>query len=479
MELHTLSFLVFVCVVVLIYWRLQAKFRWVVLLFASLFFYFSWRPAYGVLVFASVLLTYSAGLGIERWPKRKNLVLVGTVLLHVSALFLFKYAAFFTLTVSDLFKYFGTSLSLPVVKMFLPLGISFYTFQAISYLIDVSRKKITAEKHLGYFTIFMLFFPKFLAGPIERAEHFLPQLHGKKKTITTPQITTGLQLIAVGLFKKLVVADSIHLIVQRVFNNLPEYAGLSLVITLVLYSLQIYADFSGYTDIARGAARLLGIELLENFRFPYFATSLRDFWQRWHISLSSWLRDYIYIPLGGNRRGLIIGCMNTLIVFFICGLWHGASWGFIIWGVVHGVGLVIERTLRHFNKGKLQLPKILGWAYTYGVVLMSWSFFATTKLSDALYILRNAPVGIKNTFRPEYLSATLNRVFNMNPLEMYITLFCVAALLIIDIVRSRSKFRELFFRQPLIIRLVVYCVFVALIITLRQVDVKEFVYVQF
>jgi alginate O-acetyltransferase complex protein AlgI len=478
MEFNSLSFLFFFALVFLVYWRVPQKLQWLWLLITSYFFYSSWRPAYAGVIFLTTLITYLASLGMEKIPQRKKLILVMAVLADLGILFVFKYLNFFNLSINQVFSSFAIGVQLPVFEWLLPLGISFYTFQTVGYLVDVYRGHLKAEKNLGVMALFVLFFPKLIAGPIERGKHLLTQLR-QGHSFEYQRTVSGMKLFAFGLFKKVVVADNLAIIVNRVFEALPEYKGLSLILTMILYSWQIYADFSGYTDMARGVARMLGYDLLENFNTPYLATSIGDFWRRWHMSLSSWLKDYLYIPLGGNRKGLIRTCINYLIVFTVCGIWHGAAWNFIIWGVFHGLFVAGEKVASSLTKGKFLVPRFISIIYTYTVVCVSWVFFRATTLGDAFYILRNSVVGVKNFVLPNYIWATISKLFVTNRLEMAIGLFCLGAIVTLELVSAYRPIGKLISNQKPVVRFSLYTAVVVLIVLFRNVGVTEFIYVQF
>jgi len=366
-------------------------------------------------------------------------------------------------------------IALPQFKLLLPIGISFYTFQVVGYLVDVYRGSLKPEKHLGYFALFLCFFPQLMSGPIERGKELLPQLK-KIHSFEYSQIISGLKLFTIGLFKKMVIADNLAVVVDRVFGSLPTYKGLSLIITVILFTWQIYTDFSGYTDMARGVAKMLGFNLVENFNAPYLATSVRDFWQRWHISLSRWFRDYLYIPLGGNRGGFWRTCMNVMIVFTLCGLWHGASWTFVVWGAFHGLMMAIERLVGKITK--LQVPTVIKIIYTYSMVSISWIFFRSQNLSDAVYILRYAFVGFKSFMSVHYILATLSQLFVTNKVEMVIVVILLAIAIFLEIV-PRISLSNFVSKQPTIIRYSLYVLLVLMIIQLRDANIKQFIYVRF
>lgn len=355
MNFISLTFVFLFPLVVLLYWKLPWKRREVFLLAVSYFFYIRESSWAGGLLLVTTAFTYVAGRAIEKGRHKKGWLIL-TVMVCLGLLIGLKY-------------------SMP------PVGISFYTFQTMSYVIDVYRGEISAEKDLISYALFVSFFPQLVAGPIERAGNLLGQLK-EEHPRNRADLVNGSWLILRGFFKKVVVAGTVLV----ASGSVPS--GLGTVLMAVLFGIQIYCDFSGYTDIARGAARMMGIRLMENFRHPYRATSIQDFWKRWHISLTRWFTDYVYIPLGGNRRGFARRCRNVLIVFLLSGFWHGASWNFVVWGLFHGVCMVGSICIARIRKGKKRiLPPVIGWLVTMMLVNVSWIFFRTPSISDACQIL--------------------------------------------------------------------------------------------
>ena len=382
MNFNSLEFLIFLPAVSALHWILPHRFRWAFLLGASWLFYFWWDFWTGFLLVGATLASWLCGRGIARSksPKARRGLLVLALALCLGCLAAFKYAGFFA-------SLAGLELSLQII---LPVGISFYTFQTLSYVIDVYRGK-AEEPHFGYYALFVSFFPQLVAGPIERPEHLLPQLKAERK-FCTENLSAGGWLLLEGYFKKVVIADSLAPFADRVYAAPGEALGPEIVLATVLFGLQIYCDFSGYSDIARGAARLLGVRLTENFRRPYGAATVRDFWRRWHISLTSWFTDYVYIPLGGSRKGLPRQVRSILTVFLLSGLWHGAGWTFVVWGLIHGLyqaaGVIWERW-----KGCPVRGGALDRLRTFLLISVPWLFFRAPSISDALTLLSRLPTG--------------------------------------------------------------------------------------
>lgn len=478
MSLSSFAFALFLTVVAGMYWSLFRRRQWLLLLGASYYFYFSWKPLYGLILLGATAVSYLCALAMGRWPQVKRVWLALGLLALFGTLFAFKYANFAGTTLALLLQRFGIDFTLPHFSWLLPLGISFFTFQTAGYLIDVFRGKIPAEKHLGYYALFVSFFPAISAGPIERGAHLLPQLR-QPHPFRVDRAVSGLQLVTLGLIKKIVIADNLARGVNEVFGSLPEYRGLSLVLAVILFSWQIYADFSGYTDMARGVARLLGFDLLENFRTPYLATSVRDFWRRWHMSLSFWLRDYVYISLGGSRAGQWRTYLNTFLVFLICGLWHGAAWTFVVWGASHGLLIMAERVAAQLTKGRVHVPAFLATLYTYGVITGSWIFFRASSLAEAMYIVRNMVVGVRNFISPNYIWATLNQMFATNKVEMGLTLMCLVLAVSLELVSARVPLGAWLRARRWWLRWPVYVSALLLILFLRNAHITQFIYYQF
>ena len=378
-------------VVFLLYWLLPHKYRWALLLVSSCYFYMSWNPNYIVLILSATVVSYLAGILLEKTeqPGQRKAILVSAVGICLSLLFFFKYFNFFSDSVVRLLGLFSIRLHPVTLKVLLPVGISFYTFQTLSYVIDVYRGKVKPEHHFGIYATFVSFFPQLVAGPIERTENLLPQI-SREKAFRYDQAAYGLKLMAWGFFKKLAIADVLGPLADQAYANLAGCSTLDLLAAVLCFALQIYCDFSGYSDIAIGSAKLLGIDLMTNFRSPYFAKSIREFWSRWHISLSTWFRDYVYIPLGGSRRGKWKTCRNLLITFLVSGLWHGANWTFVVWGGLHGLAQVLEKLL---SKGKQRLP-VLRQAVVFLFCCVTWVFFRAESFSDAFCLLSELGRGL-------------------------------------------------------------------------------------
>jgi alginate O-acetyltransferase complex protein AlgI len=395
------AFLFFFAALLLIYWLTPWRPpRIWLLLVASFYFYAVWNAWLALLIGATAIMDYVLALGMDRStsPRGRKLMLAISLVVNLSVLGYFKYANFFLLSLDEALIAAGVPLWFNTLRVLLPIGISFYTFEAINYTVDVYRRKVPAERNLGHFLLFILFFPHLVAGPIVRARDFLPQIK-RRKRFSWPRMHLGAQFFLLGLIKKLAIADRMALYVDPVFANPHVYGTATVWLAAVAYALQIYCDFSGYTDMAIGAAHMLGYKLAQNFNVPYVSLNVSEFWRRWHISLSSWLRDYLFIPLGGSRGGTWHTYRNLLLTMTLGGLWHGASWTFVIWGVLHGVLLIVHKMFQVFCAVRPGLERLLhsipGTALRLTLTLLSvcvgWVFFrATTFANAAAYLQRMA-----------------------------------------------------------------------------------------
>ncbi len=383
---NSIHFAVFLPVVFALYFSIPYRARWTWLLAASCYFYAAFIPSYLLILFLVIGVDYYAGIAIEnaRTPRTRKAWLVASLAANIFILAIFKYADFAILSINQLSGALGNAASFDTLNFILPIGLSFHTFQSMSYTIEVYRGAQKAERHLGIYAVYVLYFPQLVAGPIERPQNLLHQFR-TPKNLDVGWVRSGLQLMAIGFLKKLVVADNLALLVDEVYAAPGDFNGLSLYLAAVFFSFQILCDFSGYTDIARGVSRLFGIELMLNFRRPYLSTSLSEFWRRWHISLSTWFRDYLYIPLGGGTQGLAKKLRNLMIVFLVSGLWHGANVTFLVWGFIHGLGVCLENL---FHQTKRTDLRILRAVVVFHVVTFAWIFFRAPNVTMAATFLR-------------------------------------------------------------------------------------------
>ena len=409
MLFNSIEFLVFFPIVAVLFLVIPPKMRYVWLLIASYYFYMSWNPKYAVLILFSTFVTFISGLliGKANIKYTKQIILAASIIINLALLMAFKYSNFLLQTLSNAAQYCGLKPISWRVDLLLPVGISFYTFQAISYSIDVYRGDIRAEKNFAKYALFVSFFPQLVAGPIERSGNLLRQVQGIKeiKVWDLERIRDGLLLMFWGFFQKLVIADRAAILVGQVYTDYRKYGFLELAIASVLFAFQIYCDFGGYTSIARGAAQVMGFSLMQNFRQPYLAADIKEFWRRWHISLTSWFTDYLYIPLGGSQKGTARKYINIFIVFAVSGLWHGASWHFAVWGILHAFYQIIgdikrklkKRFIRNDVSGNSFSRKAEKVIITFLLVDIAWIFFAADSLTHACGILRQMFIVFQTT----------------------------------------------------------------------------------
>lgn len=390
MLFNSFQFLLFFPLVTLIYFLLPHRWRWLHLLLASCIFYCAFIPAYILILFFTILIDYVAGIWIEQSEgKKRKWMLAMSIIANVGVLAIFKYYNFFIANVDALLADLSiTTQPLPLLHIILPIGLSFHTFQAMSYTIEVYRGQQKAERHLGIYALYVMFYPQLVAGPIERPQHIIHQFYERHR-LDTSNLVKGLRLMLWGMFMKVVVADRLALYVDAIYENVPQHNGGSLALATFLFAIQIYCDFAGYSYIAIGAARSMGFRLMTNFRRPYLSTSVSEFWTRWHISLSSWFRDYLYFPLGGNRVKLPRQLFNLMFVFLVSGLWHGANWTFIIWGGLNGLYLIVEKVAGHGKRESAHTAiKWLHRLITFSLISFSWIFFRASSIEEAFTIVQ-------------------------------------------------------------------------------------------
>jgi len=426
MVFNSFEFLIFYPIVLALFFILPKKLRWVMLLVASYYFYLSWNASLIFLIVFTTVVSWISSLLIERGhdkhPDKPNgplekLWLVLTLVASLGVLFFFKYFNFLSRSVNDVINLFAPKMSDPLIlDLILPVGISFYTFQTLSYVIDVYRGSVRTEKHFGYYALYVSFFPQLVAGPIERPENLIPQLHADHAPDWNNTVK-GLRKMLIGFFKKIAVADLIAPIVNSVYNDAEGATGLGVFIATILFAFQIYCDFAGYTDIAIGCSEIMGIKLMQNFDRPYISETIAEFWRRWHISLSSWFKDYIYFPLGGSRCSTFRHMLNICIVFLVSGLWHGAAWTFVIWGLIHGLYQVVgyfTMPLRNKLWDKLKIGsgskfvKYLRRFNTFMLVCFGWIFFRANSFKDLLELMKK--LFTNWSFSGEYFTGTFEKM---------------------------------------------------------------------
>ncbi len=478
MLFNSLAFAIFFPAVTILYFLLAHRWRWSMLLAASCFFYCFFIPAYILILFFTIAVDYCAGILIEgSTGPRRRLWLLASLAANIGALAVFKYAPFVESNVNALAAALGWNYSLSLLAFILPIGLSFHTFQAMAYTIEVYRGNQPAERHLGIFALYVMFYPQLVAGPIERPQHLLHQFREQHR-FDGDRVASGLKQMAWGLFKKVVIADRIAPIVDVAYADPASFSGPQLTVATVLYAFQIYCDFSGYSDIALGAAKVMGFRLMVNFRQPYFSRSINEFWHRWHISLSSWFRDYLYISLGGNRVPAWRWQMNLLIVFLVSGLWHGANWTFVIWGALHGFYLVFSlwsaaaRARLAAASGLIRHPRLhqgLKLAVTFSLVCFAWIFFRAENIDTALTLISRLPQGWNEVSMA---------VFGVPPEDWAILLTALGVLGTADVLLESGGLRR-FALAPAYVRWAAYYALTFAIIAYGRFGAQQFIYFQF
>ncbi len=475
MLFNSLQFLFFFVIIIMLYFSTPQRFRWMLLLVASYYFYMCWKPEYIILIITSTVIDYYCGIMMAKHKskrKKKGFLLLSLVA-NLGLLFAFKYFNFFNDSARAVFEHFNMFYNVPTFKLLLPVGISFYTFQTLSYSIDVYRGVKTPEKHFGIFALYVSFFPQLVAGPIERSTHLMHQFH-RKHEFDYDRFVSGFRLILWGLVKKIVVADRLAFYVNAVYSNVDKHNATTLLLATYFFAFQIYCDFSGYSDIAIGCARILGFDLMQNFKRPYFSKSISEFWSRWHISLSTWFRDYLYITLGGNRVKKVRWYFNLFIVFLISGLWHGANWTFVIWGAIHGFYLVFSiwtksiraKTISFFNC----TPKINNWfkvMITFHLVLFSWIFFRANNLHDAMLVVH------------KITTLQFGKVFLGGFRHIFYGFLALGILLSVEYVSRRFTIEDFICRQKLVYRWAFYIFCTIILLLIGVFDASQFIYFQF
>ncbi|WP_417888448.1 MBOAT family O-acyltransferase [Xanthomarina gelatinilytica] len=481
MLFNSLDFAIFFPIVFVLYWIVSKNLtlRNGLLLVSSYVFYGWWDWRFLFLIAFSSIVDFIVGQKLykeENKTKRKRYLMV-SLFVNLGLLVYFKYTNFFIETFVDSFRLFGKELEVSTLNIILPVGISFYTFQTLSYTIDIYRKQLEPTKDWLSFFAFVSFFPQLVAGPIERASHLLPQFY-KTYKFDYNQVKSGLLLMAFGLFKKMVIADRAAILVNQVYNNPTDYHGYDIVLATVLFAFQIYCDFSGYSDIAIGLGRTMGFDLMKNFDSPYFSKSITEFWRRWHISLSTWFRDYVYIPLGGSRNGKYRTYYNLFIVFLVSGLWHGAAMTFVIWGAIHGLIIVVEKAFtkqrrKLFKSKESVLSYLIGLPITFVIVCLAWVFFRANSYKDSKIIFENL-----------FQIHKSNSMFELGLVksELSLLLIMIFGLLSFELVHRRFSATFLLSKAPLPIRWVFYLIVVFCIMIFGiygEGAMKEFIYFQF
>ena len=472
MLFNSLHFFFFFILVTPAFFLLPHQHRWKLLLASSCYFYMTFVPVYILILGFTIIIDYFAGILIENSKgKKKKKFLILSLVANIGVLAVFKYYNFLNDNLSFLLGNIGYQNHVPYLEILLPIGLSFHTFQAMSYTIEVYRGNQKAEKHFGIYSLYVMFYPQLVAGPIERPQNILHQFHVKQYFNYT-NVVEGLKLITWGLFKKIVIADRLSIYVDAVYNNADQHSGLTLIVATVFFAFQIYCDFSGYSDIAIGCARVMGYNLMINFRRPYLAGSIKDFWSRWHISLSTWFRDYLYFPLGGSKVAIPRWYLNLFIVFMVSGLWHGANWTFIVWGALHGIYQIFSVSFKKFNErnilGYRPLTNAFHVLLTFALVCFAWIFFRANNVTEAFNICKSI-----FTLKGEGL-------FIGTPEGFVYALIWILFLLVVEyITEYHSDIIKVFYSSNRVVRYAGYTVIVLFIILFGVFNGGQFIYFQF
>lgn len=472
MVFNSIAFLIFLPIVVVLFYLLPHKWRWLMLLAASCVFYMWFVPKYILILLVTIVIDYGAGVLMERYADRhklKKTFFIISIVSTLTVLLVFKYLNFLTANLDQLCAALGMETHL-LTHIILPIGLSFHTFQSMSYVIEVYRGHQKAERHFGYYALYVMFFPQLVTGPIERPGNLLHQLH-EKKEFRYENISKGMRLILFGFFVKMVVADHLGEYVDEVYGHLDEYNSWSVLGCMFFYSFQIYCDFFGYSTIALGSAKLMGFDLMDNFRSPYLSKNIGEFWHRWHISLSTWFRDYVYIPLGGSRVKFGRWAFNILVVFVLSGIWHGAAWTFLLWGFAHGLLHIIEKALRNRFPSKESQSKwvrisvdALCVLKTFVLVTLFWVVFRATDLEH-----------LKAIFVTAFTNFGGGEQMSVKPgMWIYLGLFILS-----DIVLRNTRFDAWCEGKPMVVRWLIYSVLVFMVIACSSVKNFPFIYFQF
>ena len=486
MLFNSYHFLYFFIVVTTLYFLLPHRFRWFMLLVASCYFYMTFVPIYILILFFTIVVDYFAGIYIEKSHGRtRKWFLVASLVANIGVLAIFKYFNFVNENITLLMGNMGVKNPIPYLSILLPIGLSFHTFQAMSYTIEVYRGNYKAERHFGIYALYVMFYPQLVAGPIERPQNILYQFY-EKYEFDYQRIADGLKLMAWGLFKKIAIADRLSYIVNVAYDEPHKYHGLNFVIATIFFAFQIFCDFSGYTDIALGAARVMGFKLMKNFNRPYHSKSISEFWSRWHISLSTWFRDYLYITLGGNRVSIPRWYFNLFFVFLVSGLWHGANWTYIVWGALNGFYLVFAIISQKFRNrvaeasGITKFPKLYNWIQfltTFALICISWVFFRARTIADAIYILKSM---FADTWTDVVNLIHTHHAHSLAPgTKMIPAVLVIIILEMVHLFQKRRSMLQFVNSKPKYVRWGIYYAFVLLLLIFGTASHSQFIYFQF
>jgi D-alanyl-lipoteichoic acid acyltransferase DltB (MBOAT superfamily) len=487
MLFNSFSFLIFFPCVTILYFLIPHGYRWFFLLAASCVFYMAFIPVYILVLALTIAIDYTAGLLIEKTRGRKRkLLLVISILSTCAVLIIFKYFNFFNSNLARIAQFFDWNYPVEALPLILPIGLSFHTFQSLSYVIEVYRGNFKAEKHFGIYALYVMFYPQLVAGPIERPQNLLPQFY-EKHTYDDQRVMDGLKLMVWGFFKKVVIADKLGIVVNQVYSDPAQYTGIPLIAGALFFGIQVYCDFSGYSDIAIGAAQVMGFRLRDNFNRPFHSPSMAEFWRRWHISLMSWFRDYVYIPLGGNRVGKWRWYYNIFFTFTLSGLWHGAGWGYVLWGSLNGCYLIIsdwnkrsrEKWVQKVGLNQIQtLHKGLQIAFTFFLFCFTLIIFRSKSLSDAFYVITHLGTGLGSL---EGVKMSLRSFYNLgvDRHELIFLLISIGLMELIEGIEPLQNMRRMFSNRPILFRWGMYYIVILFLIFLGEYNDQAFIYFQF
>lgn len=493
MLFNSIQFIFFFVIVTALYFSVPYRYRWFLLLTVSCYFYMAFVPVYILILFGTIVIDYFAGIIIENAQgKKRKIFLVISLISNIGVLAVFKYYNFLNENLTVLLGGFKMENPIPMLSILLPIGLSFHTFQAMSYTIEVYRGNQRAEKHFGIYALYVMFYPQLVAGPIERPQNLLHQFR-EKHSFDYKRVTEGLKLMAWGMFKKVVIADRLSVMVDRVYDHPQNYEGIPLILATLFFAFQIYCDFSGYSDIAIGSAQVMGFKLMKNFNRPYLSKNIAEFWSRWHISLSTWFKDYLYIPLGGNRVVKWRMYYNLLLVFLVSGLWHGAKWTFIAWGALHGIylvsGMMTKNIREKINTATglhrfLFISKFIQASITFALVCFAWIFFRASTITDAMYVVNHLFTGLTKNFQSILSNVDQQRAeilyLGQDINIFFLTFVLIGILLCVHFWQRGKNMREFISQKPNWYRWSLYFTCLLFIIYLGVFTSKQqFIYFQF
>ncbi|HAH32824.1 MAG TPA: membrane-bound O-acyltransferase family protein [Elusimicrobia bacterium] len=501
MLFNSTQFLFFFPIVTVLYFLLPHRFRWQLLLLASCAFYMAFIPAYILILLVTIVIDYFAAILMETpgiSPKKKRTFLVVSIWSTCLVLFVFKYFDFFVINYDAVASFFGWNLHISTLKIILPIGLSFHTFQSLSYVVEVYRGKQKAERHFGIYSLYVMFYPQLVAGPIERPQNLLHQFY-EEHLFDYQRVTDGLKLMLWGMFKKIVIADRLAVVVSMVYGNPQGYTGWPLILATVFFTFQIYCDFSGYSDVAIGAAQVMGFRLMDNFNRPYFAKSIAQFWSRWHISLTTWFRDYVFLPLSyavsrkikSDRVCLIkteflIYMIGISATWLLTGLWHGANWTYVVWGGINGIYLIFSLGTQRIRQSLCKaihlkryptFHKYLRIGLTFSLVNIAWIFFRASSIPDAWYILTHLFQGLHSGFKPVGLGQLLQ--LGLTRQGLCIAMLSIGFMELIHFIQRHRSIRHMLTEKPIWFRWAVYYALVFGIVLFGIFSERQFIYFQF